>query len=500
MSEYICQPHQHRIHGSVFFLYILSIFPYIEERSDFKQNLVTNQRCSDFLVFYQDITKGLHHEQDLQDNNHSEFTRTEVVRSSVILKPVFIIHVFLERVFDFQTSIQTVFVKHFFRTKFSNHYSLGQDNTTFQFFHTQNFIDRSFALINSAGLCVPAKDDHGSGVNNDGYELRNFDCLGANDYSLRLLHDYSIDHQGFKFFSQETITNVQTSIVSVTQTVTSVSTTSVFLFSPKPTPTLDARDTELNDLRANADINACPGEEQIATRTLPASTTTSMSTVYFTPPAITHSQTSCILLNATRAVTSSQQVNMTTTSIVQAIVTSILDPTTVDSIVMQTSTETITATSLVAGPTQWCEMYLKASGGTVDGSYMSNYARQNVVVISSVESGFKDTWQVDSNGSIYPPGSALAGTSLYHIGGPYVYLSTAASAARNKGVPMSCQVDSDTLEVTCQYQSSSSQPMIWSNDVLHPVTPQGHDLLLSPTLSSGSTAFRLYAEPVNCVT
>jgi hypothetical protein len=300
-------------------------------------------------------------------------------------------------------------------------------------------------------------------------------------------------------FSQKIITNLQTSIISYTQSVPTPSTITTYFFTPKPTPSLGARDDESSDAQMDADVSACSGEAQVTTMTISASITTTVSTIHSTSPVITLSQISHIFLNATTAVTSSHQVNATITSIIQATVTSVLDPTTIDITVVQTSTVTVTTTSTVSGPTMWCQMNLKASGGALDGRYMSSleFPRYGAIVISSVGSQLKNTYRLDSNGHVHPLDGFAGGWTWSNYDSHSIEIQPGGSLAISAWQPHVCQVDSITLEVTCQWSATSEQNNVWMDGS---VTKQGPYLWLGPDVPAGSTVFRLYAEPVDCVT
>ncbi|THX25300.1 hypothetical protein D6D11_10396 [Aureobasidium pullulans] len=296
--------------------------------------------------------------------------------------------------------------------------------------------------------------------------------------------------------SQETVTNLETSTISLTQTVTTVSTTGIYLFSPKPAPTVQKRGPQ-----PSSAVSACLSGTLTTTITVSAATTNSVSTIYFTPPATTLLHTSYLTANATRIVTSSHQNNATITSTIPTTVTSIFDPTTVDITVLETTTVTTTSTSFVAGPTRWCQMNLRASGGVVDGSYINTDTSSQVAVISPATSSAMEIYQLDDNGHVHPRTGDYAGQTWVHSGTrPYLYVFSDAFLAQYPTyVPYVCSVDSGTLEVFCFKQASASSSGIstWSDGYS---TSAGQYLWSnSGTPQSGSTPFRLYADPVNCV-
>jgi hypothetical protein len=192
--------------------------------------------------------------------------------------------------------------------------------------------------------------------------------------------------------------------------------------------------------------------------------------------------------------------DVTVTSVIPTTVISTLPPATVDSTVTQMSTTTVTATSFVAGPTQWCQMNLRASGGVVNGRYMSTDVSEGVAFISSLESQLKDTYQLNNDGHVHITTGSTAGqtwTYLHPEGGPYVYVVPDVTMARyQEYVPHECSVNGDTLEVFCHKQADDNpdpDSYIWMNG-------DGQYLWLDYGLYPGSTQFRMYAEPINCVT
>jgi hypothetical protein len=149
-------------------------------------------------------------------------------------------------------------------------------------------------------------------------------------------------------------------------------------------------------------------------------------------------------------------------------------------------------------------MNLRASGGVVDGRYMANDASRNVAVVSPIESQLKDAYQLDSDGHIYSTTGSAAGQIWTYLSesGPYVYSRTVASLAQSPGyyIPQECSINGDTLELFCHKQAdvfSGQKTYIWMSGY---TTKAGQDLLLEYSLGSGATQFRMYAEPINCVT
>lgn len=241
---------------------------------------------------------------------------------------------------------------------------------------------------------------------------------------------------------------------------------------------------------------SCIGVTQnVVTASPTAVTVTVTSAVYNTPAAVTVTNTAYVSVTGTTTVTNTQEVDVTYTNVVPVTATEIEEPATITQTQTNVQTVTVTSTSTVPGATQYCQMNLQAKGGTVDGRMISIYPNQASNVISPAGSNLKAAYVLSSNGKVHPADGTFVGQTLYSYGASsYVNIITDANIATYRYNPITCTVD-DSLQVFCQAYSST-RPWIWSDGYM---TPQGPYLWLNTFVQVGSTAFTLYAVPVNCV-
>jgi hypothetical protein len=205
--------------------------------------------------------------------------------------------------------------------------------------------------------------------------------------------------------------------------------------------------------------------------------------------------------HVTQGITSSQQIDVTSTSTIETSLTETTVYTTVQPVTVKTTT-TATVTSHVAGPTLWCEMKIKTSGdGNSDGRYV--YSQVPLNFIAPAGSSTQGTFQLDSGGVMHTFHTAY-NTVVWTGFWGYSYVEPPQGLAINNFIPNKCQVDSITLEVFCQgnptYNPSGyTGPWRWlAQDGTHLTLTHLTDGIYK-YYSSDHQQIRLFAEPINCV-
>ena len=144
-------------------------------------------------------------------------------------------------------------------------------------------------------------------------------------------------------------------------------------------------------------------------------------------------------------------------------------------------------------------MYLRASGGTVDGQFIGADVSTSTNFLATNPSN-RNIYRLDGASRLRVVDGPLAdrGSSCYQTS-PYLYLLQDSYWAANYLLPLSCTIDG-SLELFCRRYPARAET--WSDGyVLTNGNGKGKHLwtnLGNPP--AGSTTFRLYAVPVNCVT
>ncbi|QUC15783.1 uncharacterized protein UV8b_00024 [Ustilaginoidea virens] len=225
-----------------------------------------------------------------------------------------------------------------------------------------------------------------------------------------------------------------------------------------------------------------------------ASTTVVTATVTNSVPPVTVTDTAFVSVTDTTTVDATVDVPVTYTNVVPVTATFTQDPATLTLTTTQTVAATAVVTNTVPGPTQYCEMYLQIRGSSYDGRFIYNAVNQATNVIST---SMKTPYRLDKNGKLHPASGPYAGYTLYSYGASsYVNVQTDENIAKSGYNPLTCKVNLDTLEIFCQAYSSP-KTWVWSNGY---TTADGPYLWLNTFVQTGSTQFRLFAVPVNCVT
>lgn len=238
----------------------------------------------------------------------------------------------------------------------------------------------------------------------------------------------------------------------------------------------------------------------IVTVSLPTQTVTNYKWVTVQAPGtVTVTETDYTRVVATVTETSSVRIDATLTNYESVTATITLTPSTVTDTQTERKTVTYTITNNLPGPTAYCKMYLQAKGGKdvfytpVDKAFIYHQSDRAVYARSSNK---KSKFQLGTgtNSLHVRDGSVEYTLQFTNSYNPAVYVvkSTGIDKKTGQSKPLTCNVNSSTLELTClSYKGGAAQ--FWSG-----FPWGGNPTVLLDSKACSYKSSKIYAVPVDC--